>query len=127
REELAKKKVRPIGLLAMRLPRHEKALRVLKKERLLALLKQAPRTLRLVETALAGQRGKRRTAAHLSSYTATLPLQKRSAALRMLLEEGKPVDGLPAEVRDLALLPCDARREILLSVKPGVAPPSNPR
>ena len=127
REELAKKKMRPIGLLAMRLPRHEKALRVLKKGRLLALLKQAPPTLRLVETELAWQRIKRRAAEHLSSYIATLPLQKRSAVVKRLLEDGKPVDGIPAELRDLALLPCDARREILLSVKPGVAPPSNPR
>ncbi|RKY18340.1 MAG: hypothetical protein DRP63_02250 [Planctomycetota bacterium] len=127
REELERKKVRGIRLLAMRLPRHEKALGVLKKGRLLALLKHAPTTVRLVETELAWQRIKRGTAEHLSSYIATLPLQKRSAVVKRLLEEGKGVDGLPAELRDVALLPYEARREILLFIKRAPAPPRSPR
>jgi len=125
-ERVKRGKMRPITVLAMRLPRHEKVLKILKKERLLGLLKRVPRAARLVEMELAWQRIKRSAAERLSSYMATLPLQKRSLVLTRLLESGEPVENMPKELRSVANLPYGARREILLSIKP-LAPPRNPR
>ena len=127
RKRVKRGEMRPITVLAMRLPRHEKVLKTLRKEQTLGLLKRAPRIARLVETELAWQRIKHSAAEHLSSYLATLPPQKRSLLLKALLENGQPVEDMPKELRTVAILPDEARREILLSLKPPLAPPRGPR
>ena len=110
-------------VLAERYARHERVFRALGEEKVVRVLRRAPKMVRLVEMELAWQRFARRTANHIMG----LPVPKRRRVLRML-QEGVADEKMPNWANLLVKLPDEARGEVLMLLERApLAPPPGPR